>query len=76
MENLQKLLGGFKYTVRQCMRVNPILGFCDEPPGDKGDSTSRREHCTKMLFFVLFAHQEPPGASFIPPGAKLFISGR
>jgi len=57
------------------MRVNPILGFYDEPPGGKGDSARRREHCAKTIFFVLFAQQEPPGVGFIPLGAKLFIFG-
>jgi len=65
-------------NVRQAMHELCVIFwvFCDEPPGGKGDSARQREHCAKILFFVLFAQQEPSGTGFIPPGAKLLISGR
>ena len=50
--------------------------FCDEPPVGKGDSVRRCEYCAKMLFFVLFEQQVPPGAGLIPLGATDFYGLR
>jgi len=49
-----------------------------EPPG--GTHLAARRHTSeawcfdsrKMLFFVLFVEQEPPGSSFVSPGATDF----
>ena len=53
-----------------------------EPPG--GTHLADRRHTSdvwhsdsrKTLFFVLFAKQEPPGGSIVPPGATFPTSGR
>jgi len=75
LEFFQKPPGGTEGSSGNAWIMCYFLGFYDELLGGKSDSARRREHYAKMLFFVLFAQQEPPSTGFIPPGARLLISG-
>jgi len=54
-----------------------MLGFLEQQEPLGGTLVTARRHTSeawcsdswKMLFFILFVEQEPPSASFMPPGA-------
>jgi len=60
----------FWFWIVLCMMNEPLLNFACL------SAFKLIKVCAKMLFFVFFAKQEPPGTNFVLPSAKFLASRR